>query len=188
MKSLESMIKKLSPLKIYNLEEGTVVYAELAAFAVGLDVLRDTLDLLLKEAFIETAESFGLENLERLVGKVRDDLPISKRREMLNKRLSFGAGDFTLKGLEKLMKLMGVEGEVEEYPEVNRIVLKISGEDYTTAQREWIVSQAKALMPAHLESDVVFEGFNWGDSDLYSNTFSQIDSKSYTWEKIDYLV
>lgn len=188
MRSLESMINKLSPLGVYNLNKGSIVYAELAAFAVGLDSLRDTLDTLLKEAFIETAEDFGIDNTERLVGNVREDLPLEKRREMLTERLSFGAGDFTLKGFERLMKLMGVEGRVEEYPKEQRLVLNLTEDVYSLPEREWILSQAKVLLPAHLNWDVVFWGFDWSESDAHNNTFLSIDSKGYTWEKIDYLV
>ena len=65
MTSLESMINKLKPLGVYNLNSDSLVYAELSAFAVGIDILRDELDELLREAFVKTAESFGIENLER---------------------------------------------------------------------------------------------------------------------------
>ncbi len=188
MSCLESMIKKLSPLGVYNLSEGSIVYAELAAFSAGLDILRENLDMLLKESFIATAEDLGIEIPERLVGNLRDDLPLSKRREMLSGRLSLNVTDFTPEGFEKMMKLLGISGEIEEYPHTQRIVLNLSEEDYTEAQREWIVSQAKALLPAHLVSDVVFSGFDWRESDSLANTFAQIDGKGYIWNEIDYMV
>ncbi len=188
MRSLTSMIEKLSPLGVYKLSEDSVVYAELVAFAVGLEMLRDTLDTLLKESFISTAEDFGIENHERLVGNVRSDLPLGKRREMLTERLSLASCDFTPKGFEKMLRLMGVEGSIEEYPANQRIVINLSEGEYTEAQREWIVSQAKVLLPAHLEWDVVFAGFDWDASDSLSNTFAQIDGKGYIWKTIDYLI
>lgn len=185
--SLSSMIEKLSPLGIYDLREGSIVYAELAAFSVGLDILKESLNELLKEGFINTAQNYGIENTERLVGSVREDLDLAKRREMLIERLSFGSGDFTPDGFKKMLIFMGVEGEVQEYPFTQRISLDLRGEFCTLAQREWIVSQAKALLPAHLEWDVIFAGFCWGDSDKNSSTFAEIDAKGYTWEAIDYL-
>ena len=188
MRTLTSMIEKLSPLGVYKLTKDSVVYAELAAFAAGLEILRDTLDTILKESFIVTAEDFGIENLERLVGNVRSDLPIGKRREMLIERLSLNYCDFTPKGFEKMLRLIGVEGSIEEYPENERIVLNLSEGAYNEAQREWIVSQARALLPAHIEWDVVFAGFNWETSDSLNNTFAQIDGKGYIWKKIDYLI
>ncbi len=188
MRSLESMIKKLLPLSVYNLKEGSINYAELSAFSEGLDLLRDTLDELLRESFINTAETWGIENLERLSGSVRDDLPLIKRREMLTERLSLSTADFTPKGFEKMLRLLGVEGEIEEYPEDMRIVINLSGHELATAQREWVVYQAEALLPAHLNFDVVFSGFNWKISDALNNTFGAMDNKGYCWKEIDYSI
>lgn len=188
MSCLDSMINKLSPLGVYNLSEGSIVYAELAAFSAGLDILRENLDILLRESFIATAEDFGIEIPERLVGNVRDDLLLSKRRKMLSERLSLNVTDFTPVGFEKMMRLLGISGKIEEYPQTQRIVVNLSNEEYTEAQREWIVSQVKALLPAHLVSDVAFSGFNWKESDALANTFAEIDSKAYIWNDIDYLV
>lgn len=101
MSTLDSMIQKLTPLGIYNLKEGSINFAELAAFSQGLDLLRDSLKSLLRENFISTAETYGIENLERMVGSVQDDLPLKKRREMLTQRLSLSTADFTPEGFEK---------------------------------------------------------------------------------------
>ena len=188
MSCLESMIKKLSPLGVYSLGEDSLVYAELAAFSAGLDMLRESLDENLKENFVSTAEDFGLEINERLVGNVRDDLSLSERREMLKERLSLNASDFTFAGFEKMLRILGTPGVIEEYPKTQRIVLNLSDEEYSLAQREWIVYQAKALLPAHLLSDIVFAGFNWRRSDSLADTFAEIDSKAYIWDDIDYLV
>lgn len=186
MSSCESMIKKLEPLGIYNLATDSILYAELAAFSEGLDVLKAELDTVLKEAFISTAESYGIENLELLVGKKRDDLAIDKRRSMLIERLSFGTGDFTPTGLESMLRVLGVDGKIEEYPFVQRIVLNLSSQYYSAPMREWIMLQAEALFPAHLDWDVVFWGFTWAESDGTQLTFEQMDSKSYSWDSIDY--
>lgn len=186
--TLDSMIKKLTPLEVYDLSKSSIVYAELAAFSVGLDVQRNILSELLKEGFIATAESFGIEAEEKLSGVVRDDLSLDKRREMLIERRSLSVNDFTLQGLEKILSFMGVEGEILEYPQMQRICLDLRGKDYEDAQREWIVSQAQELLPAHLEQDVVFSGFSWADSDDNGSTFEYMDGKGYTWLYIDSFV
>lgn len=188
MKSLESMINKLSPLKLYNLNKGSINYAELGAFAVGLDLLRDALDELLRESFIATSQTYGIETAEKAVGKVRDDLTLSKRREMLTERLSLNTADFTPKGFKKMLRLMGVEGEIQEYPEDLRIVVDLSNEQLSASQKEWVLYQAAALLPAHLDFDVVFSGFNWERSDSINSTFAIIDAKGYAWNEIDYTI
>ena len=52
MSRLQALRDALRPLGIYKLEKGTLVYAELAAYAAGLDLLEDGLDELEREAFL----------------------------------------------------------------------------------------------------------------------------------------
>lgn len=87
-----------------------------------------------------------------------------------------------------MLRLMGVEGIIEEYPEDLRIVINLSENELTTAQREWVVYQAEALLPAHLNFDVVFAGFDWSISDALNNTFGDLDKKGYRWKEIDYSI
>ena len=49
MSRLQALRDALRPLGIYKLEKGTLVYAELAAYAAGLDLLEDGLDELERE-------------------------------------------------------------------------------------------------------------------------------------------
>ena len=186
--TLDSMIKKLSPLQIYDLAEGSIVYAELVAFSEGLEMLRDMLSDLLREGFIATAETFGIESEEKLSGNIRNDLSLEERRRMLTDRRSLSVNDFTLSGLEKILGFMGVEGEVLEYPQMQRICLDLRGKDYDDAQKAWLSYQAQELLPAHLEQDLVFSGFNWDDSDDNGFSFAYMDSKEYTWLYIDNFV
>lgn len=188
MISLQSMINKLRPLNVYNLNSDSLVYAELAAFSVGLDVLRNELEILLREAFVKTAESFGIENLEREAQKFCSEFSLEKRRNMLIKRLSFGMGDFTLSGFRKMIEFLGIRGEIIESPTSMSMALKLEDGEYSETLRKWIVSQAKELFPAHLESDVVFPGLEWKVIDNLQNTFVYMDRKDYSWSKIDYLI
>lgn len=188
MRALQSMINKLRPLAVYNLNSDSLVYAELAAFAVGLDVLREELEELLREAFVKTAESYGIDNLEREAEKLCTDLPLEQRREMLIKRLSFGMGDFTMSGFDKMLSFLGISGEIAESPFTLSMALKLNEGEYNETFRNWIVAQAKLLFPAHLECDVVFPGVDWKYLDNLNNTFLYMDTKGYSWNKIDYII
>lgn len=188
MSALQSMIKKLSPLRVYDLSDKSCVYAELSAFSVGLDVLRASLEELLKEGFVLTAESFGLSLLEQITGCPREDLSVEERREMITQRQSLSAKDFTLDGVQKVLKAMGVEGEVTECPDTLRMYLDLRGEIYSSAKKGWFISQARELLPAHLEVDIIFSGFHWGNITTKNLTFKEMDEKFYTWDEIDYLI
>lgn len=81
MTAYQSMKQKLQPLGLYRLDSGDALDLELTVYGEELDRLYDALDELLREAFIETAESYGLENRERFIGAVHDGETVAKRRE-----------------------------------------------------------------------------------------------------------
>ena len=85
MSRLQALRDALRPLGIYKLEKGTLVYAELAAYAAGLDLLEDGLDELEREAFLPTAQGEGISRREEIYGKPKTLLPLRERREMLRK-------------------------------------------------------------------------------------------------------
>lgn len=185
MRVLDSLISKHLPLHIYNITEDSNIYIELSAYAEGLEILRRELDTQLRECFFATAETYGLDNAERLWGNVRDDLTVSKRRQMLITRSAFGYDDFTLQGIQKLLTFLGIEGVVYEYPKTQRIVVDTKGIQATQGQKNWIYAQLNSLLPAHLDIDVLWGGFCFDDIEAKSFTFDQMDSKELTWAEID---
>ena len=116
MSVLESLLSRLSPIKLYSLKEGGNTYNELSAFAVGLEILRFELSEMLLECFLSSAESYGLSRYERLWGGEREHLPTDKRREMLISRSSLNLNDFTPQGVSKIFDLLGVAGTINEFP------------------------------------------------------------------------
>ena len=86
-----------------------------------------------------------------------------------------------------MLAFLGVSGEIVESPLTLSIALKLQDGEYSSALSKWVMSQAKALFPAHLECDVVFPGLEWQVIDSLQNTFLYMDAKSYSWNKIDYI-
>ena len=116
MSVLESLLSRLSPIKLYSISEGGNTYNELSAFAVGLEILRDELSEMLSECFLSSAESYGLSRYERLWGGEREHLPTDKRRDMLISRSSLNLNDFTPLGVSTIFDLCGVAGALTELP------------------------------------------------------------------------
>ncbi len=185
MSRLDSMVKSLSSVGLYSLKEGSFVKSELASYAAGLDILREELETMLRECFFSTAESYGLSRRERLWGKVREELSTQKRREMLTLRNSFGFEDFTPLGIGKVLGFLGVTGTFQEYPSLSRIVIDLSDKDYSQGERNFLLSQIRAVLPAHLETDIVFEGLDWSIIEEKARSFSQVEEKGFTWAQID---
>ncbi len=185
MGALNSLLKKHEPLGIYSITEDSNIYCELAAYAEGLDMLSEELDTLLSECFCATAESFGLEERERLWGRVRNDLNTEKRRQMILLRSTYGLEDFTLKGVQKLVGFLGLDAQVQEYPKAQRLVLDATKEAFTTGQKNWFRAQLEALLPAHLEIDIVWQGFCFDNIDNNNLTFDRMDASNMPWSRID---
>ena len=187
MNAKDRIKERLRPVKLYSTDEGTLQDAEISAYAKGIEILDEALEELLRECFAQTAEGFGIERMERLWGRVRDELSVMKRREMLIARNSLKTDDFTPEGFEKIFALLGVSGQITEYPSLNRVVISITDKEYTAGERAFISSQCEALFPAHLETDLVFLGFPWKLFEEKGYDFLSIDALGYTWNDIEKL-
>ena len=123
MSSYDSMKSKLAPLGVYTLAAGSEIDCELQAYGCGLDVLFDKLDEFEREAFIATAESYGLSEWERFLEKERAEQPTASRRALLlgyeqGLRLGARASDFA-----HFLASCGLEqAVVREYPADQRLM------------------------------------------------------------------
>ncbi len=188
MSVLQKLVADHKALGIYSITEDSNINCELKAYAEGLEMLRETLQEMEKEAFFFTANTYGLSAAERLWGAQRGDLTTQKRREMLLTRSAFGYDDFTPEGAEKVLKFLGVEGVIREYPRVFRITVDVSSQKLTEGQRNWIVSQLYGVFPAHLEVDAVFDGFEWDALNERNISFDDMENKNMLWSEIDVYV
>lgn len=185
MRALESMIKKLAPLNIYSTSVTSNIYAELAAYAVAFDRYRDLLNEALRECFISTAETFGLEIRERVVGDVRDDCSIEQRRNMLSTRTSLGETDYNLKGFDRFMKSFGVQNyTLSESPGTQSITVNVMG-DYSSNTEMWILNQIELILPAHLDMYVYAGGRDWATVDSGNHQYIAFDNHDYTWAQLN---
>ena len=74
---------KLQPLRLYTLAPGSETDHELHAYAAGLDPMFHELTVAAREAFIQTAESYGLSEREKFIEKEKAELSAASRRELL---------------------------------------------------------------------------------------------------------
>ena len=149
--SLNSMKQKLRPLGFYNLNDGTLIDAELSAYAVVLDEISAILEEIERECFISTAESYGLGMRERTFGPEQTSKSAEERRNVLLYRSSITANDFTKSSLEKALISAGLVGTIVEQPTDNKIQINCTGlanENINKTEAQKIVEE---FLPAHLE-------------------------------------
>lgn len=184
MTSLVSMIKKLEPLGVYNMQSGFIIRCELQAYAAALDEHRNNIEKTLEECFINTADDYGIELREKMIGSLRSNYSLNKRREMLLMRNSFGENDFTADALGNFIRSLGVnEYDIVENPSGNIISVTLGG-SFSDVETAWIIRQIKNFLPAHLESYVYPAGKTWHQFQLSDKTFLQLDTDDLTWSQI----
>lgn len=179
----ESMKSVLDSTKLYHFDNSQISF-ELMAYANVIDKLNSDIEDMLNECFIETACDYGLSNLEQVIGVVRDDLSIAKRRDVLQKREKINSSSFTYAKIYQALQSFSFTFDLYEFPSLYLVVVDVTGE-YTQAQKAWIKTQVMKIMPAHLSVDIVFNGISWEQIDSNNYTFSYMDRCNMTWQEID---
>lgn len=187
MNSFDSITGKLAPLNLYNITEDSNIYYEISAYSIALDRHRENLERVLKECFISSAETYGIENREKVIGGVRSDYSLEYRRRMLILRKAFGDNDFTKGKFNSFLTSIGIYiFDVLEMPEDEEINICIGG-SYNRDDKAWIMKEIKLALPAHLNSNVYFGGIDWATIDSKDLTYDLIDNYNYSWSVINSL-
>ncbi len=163
MNAMNSLLRKLSPLKVYSITDKSNIKKELSAYCAALDAHRENLDTLLRECFISSAKTYGIEMREKLTGDVRSSDALSKRRNMLTLRQSINENDFTRAGLEKFLRCLGAE-KFTIFENPSQYLLGINlGLGYSDSDKRWILSQLYLFLPAHLKVNVYINNEYWSN-------------------------
>lgn len=150
MNSFDSMKTKLESTGLYKITDNSNIKAELSAYAVGLNAVFNSLEVMERELFIDTAEDFGITERERFIGKIRDEYSLEKRREMLKISEQKVGGKCTPDDFKKIVRGYGAENfSFSEAPPRNRLEIVIS-DSKTDAEKKYIEKQVDADFPLHL--------------------------------------
>lgn len=185
MSSLNSIKQKLRPLGFYNLNNDSLIHAELSAYAVALDTIEAQLAEIEKEKFICTAEDYGLNTRERIFGTEQSDKDTQTRRDILLYRYAINSENFNEKSIKKAMKNAGIIGYIIEAPQKNTIYINCIELENSKADKNSIKSVVEEFLPAHLECIFDFRKLQWNLIDNKDYTFETIDNKNLTWNDID---
>lgn len=154
MTSLESMKQKLGALGIYRLEDGTENALRLSVYAAELDRLFAALDEMLRECFIATAQSWGITNRERFIGKEKNALAPARRRELLITAEHVTGVDGTPQGFEDFVRSCGAQDftytEGYSHAKINLII----HDDLDSGTKKLLEERLDAYIPAHCRIDV----------------------------------
>ena len=156
MSSYDSMKNKMLPLGLYSFAEGSVVDNELNAYAAALDPLFDKIDEMTRESFISTAESYGLSEREKFIDRVKPQLTVEKRRELLINQEKAVTCDGTAVGFNRFLSDCGLTNfRVHEFPIRQRIAIYIN-DDLNEGEKSLIGYKIAQAAPVHLNVQVYY--------------------------------
>lgn len=171
---LNQLKNMLIPLKIYGNIDNTFVESELCAYAKGISLVKERIELLLQEGISTTATSYGLNMFEEMMGLN----PIgteSQRRDKILRQLKAIRGQWNLKDFNNRLDF---DGHLNE--EFNNHTLKIVFNNPESKNLEDLSSvfiKISDISPAHLLVN----------SNLQSKTFDQFDAIDKTFMNYDEL-
>lgn len=185
MSALNSMKQTLRPLGFYNLNDNTLINAELSAYAMVLDEISSYLSEIERERFISTAESYGLSMRELIFTTEQNEKIIQERRKILLYRTAITPNDFNKSSIKKAMEIGGITGYIIENPSQSTIYINCLELADSSSDKETIKSMVEEFLPAHLECIFDFSNLNWDTIDSKNKTFDELDVEDLTWDEID---
>lgn len=187
MDTLTSISQKLAPLNLYDISEGKNIYYEICAYSCALDRHKENLERVLKECFISSAETYGIENREKVIGSVRSDYSTEDRKFWnFDFVKSLSPNVFLIINILRLSSIGVYNYDVLEMPWESEMNICIDG-SYNRDDKAWIIREIKLALPAHLNCNVYFSGIEWADIDSKNLTYSLMDNYDYTWSQINRL-
>ena len=146
MSEFDRMSRILSDTGLYSAEQGSVVYAELMAYAEGLDMFFGEAEELLRECFVSTAESYGITLREALFHRVRFNSTLQEKRDRLTAALSVCQKDNTTQVMQKICDAFGVDGTFTFDISEMKITFECT-RTMTEYVRSQLEEQMRVLMP-----------------------------------------
>lgn len=150
MGSYDSMEARLRATGLYSPGGGTVVDAELRAYAAGLDPLLEELKTLRRESFAATAEDYGLSLRESACGFLYPPETAAERRERLNALGAVTQNDCRKADLEALAAALGFTAAAEEDAANGALVWHVAATPYH--DQDAARKQLEIFTPAHLNA------------------------------------
>lgn len=175
MSVLKQMKDILSPLGIYSLNDNSLVMCELKVYAAQLEKLHEKLNTLLKECFISTAESYGIEKFEELFGRSRPDLALEERRALISRYMTLNNTDFSAESIKGQLKLAGTSDNFVQDSQNEQLAFPdlIALSDIVEIARQFNI--IKDIVPAQLNIDVGIKSINWDEWDSLDLKFGILD-------------
>ena len=165
-------------------ENSRVMRAILQAQGAELDKLRQALDEVLAQFFVDTA-TWGLSIWEQMLGlPPADDETIEERRDRIKSKIR-GYGTATIRTIKKVAESYdkGIIDVAEDFSKYT--VIRFVDTTGIPSNIEDLKKIVRELVPAHLANEYEFNFFIWDELDRRMWTFDQLDILSLKWDELE---
>lgn len=162
MNSYDRIIRILNSLSIYNLDDGSLIQAEIKSYCYVLDKVFKELEYILYGMFLDSVDSKYFSKFEKLfsmpvtkgIGEEHDKIAREKVK-MMKKRLDIKNDDFNLEGIKKALSSGGMEVEITENFSNKTVDIKILEDKNIYVEREEKEAFIKSFLPVHCKLNLI---------------------------------
>jgi len=171
----------LEPLAVYDLREGTLNGAELAALGAGLDAVSARIETAEREALAATAEGEGLARREALFVRRNAAVTPEERRAALAALLQIDGDSLTPSAINLTLQGCGIKAWAQEIGDGKLRVLfpEVAGVPAGFDRIETIVLE---ILPCHLGVEFYFRYLTWEECHRAGYIWADLDAAEHTWE------
>jgi len=171
----------LEPLGVYDLDEGTLNGAELAALGAGLDAVSARVETAEREGLAATAEGEGLARREALFPRRNAAVTPEERRAALAALLQIDGDSLTPSAINRTLQGCGIKAWAQELGNGKLRVLfpEVAGIPAGFDRIETIVLE---ILPCHLEVEFYFRYMTWEECHRAGYIWADLDAAEHTWE------
>lgn len=166
-------------------ETSRIMRSILQAEGTEFDKLRQALNEVLDQFFVDTA-TWGLDRWEDEVGlPVMPDQPILERRDKIKSRLR-GFGTVKISLVKRVAEAYdkGAINVIEDHG-AHIVIIQFVDTTGVPPNLDDLKKAVRVVVPAHLDILYEFNYFLWDELDKKLWTFDQLDSLALTWDALE---
>lgn len=174
----------LAPLGPYR-SQGVYSAGELAGEGHALDGVLAALEVLEREAMLDTAEGEGLDEIEGLLTHRPVTRNNAGRRAALSALLRIGGDSFTLQAINDNLRGCGINAKVNETDEPGVVEVTFPDVPGIPAGFEQLKRIIEDILPCHLQVNYVYWYVTWKLVEGRYGTWGGIEEVGPTWDEIE---
>ena len=156
MNSYDRVIRILNDLRIYNLNNNSLIEAEMKSYCYVFENIFIELQQILKGCFLDNIDNKYFQKFERLFSmpithsSQGNSTQIARQKvDMMKKRISIKNNDFNLEGIKKALSSGGMEVEITENFADKTVNVKILKDNNICIGQQEKIAFIKSFLPVH---------------------------------------